>query len=108
VDAYASLRGRAAEIVGLGDIELTIDVIELLASVFAQRGDATRAARLAGTAEALREQAGMPIRGPDAELLEEYISVARDLVSAQTWEEHRTAGRARTVQEALADAGAGS
>ena len=106
-DAYASLRGRAAEIVGLGDIELTIDVIELLASVFAQLGDAARAARLAGTAEALREQAGMPIRGPDAELLEEYISVARDLVSAQTWEEHRTAGRARNVQEALADAGAG-
>jgi predicted ATPase/class 3 adenylate cyclase len=107
-DAYASIRGRAAEIVGLGDIELTIDVVELLASVFAQRGDAARAARLTGTAEALREQAGMPIRGPDAELLEEYISVARDLMSTQTWEEHRTAGRARNVQEALADAGAGS
>ena len=83
-------------------------MIELLASVFAQLGDATRAARLVGTAEALREQAGMPIRGPDAELLEGFISVARDLVSAGTWEEHRTAGRARNVQEALADAGAGS
>ena len=73
-------------------------MIELLASVFAQLGDATRAARLVGTAEALREQAGMPIRGPDAELLEEYISVARDLVSAQTWEEHRTAAAPATCR----------
>jgi predicted ATPase/class 3 adenylate cyclase len=107
-DAYASLRAGAADIVGLGDIELTIDVIELFASVFAQRGDAARAARLLGTAEALRDQAGMPIRAPDAELLEGFLAVARDSVSAREWDEHRTAGRARSAQDALADAGASS
>jgi predicted ATPase/class 3 adenylate cyclase len=103
-DAYASLATKAADIVGLGDIELTIDVIELFASIFAQRGDAGRAARLIGTAEALREQAGMPIREPDAELLEKYIAGARDSVSAQTWDEQRRAGHSFGAEDALADA----
>jgi len=69
-EAYASLRGEAAGIVALGDIELTIEIIELLAGIFSQRGDAVRAAKLLGTTQALREQAGMPIRGPDSELLD--------------------------------------
>jgi tetratricopeptide (TPR) repeat protein len=41
-EAYASLRGQAADMAGLGDIELTIEIIELLASIFSQRGDAVR------------------------------------------------------------------
>ena len=45
--------------IGLGDIELTLEIIELMAGTFSQRGDARRAAKLLGTAEALREQAGM-------------------------------------------------
>jgi len=73
-EAYASLHGQAADMAGLGDIELTIEIIELLAGIFSQRGDAVRAAKLSGTAEALREQAGMPIRGPDAELLAEFLA----------------------------------
>jgi len=103
-DAYGSLARKAAGIVGLGDIELTIDVIELFASIFAQRGDAGRAARLIGTAQALREQAGMPIREPDAELLEKYIAGARDSAGAQAWDEQRRAGHGRSAEDALADA----
>ena len=104
-EAYASLRGQAADMVGLGDIELTIEIIELLAGAFSQRGDAGRAAKLAGTAEALREQAGMPIRGPDAELLAEFLAPARGLLSADQWEQERRAGRTLNVREALAEAG---
>jgi non-specific serine/threonine protein kinase len=104
-EAYASLRGKAADIIGLGDIELTIEIIELLAGAFSQRGDAVSAARLLGTTEALREQAGMPIRAPDAELLEEFLAPARSQLSADLWEQERTAGRAFNVQEALAQAG---
>ena len=104
-EAYASLRSQGASIVGLGDIELTIEIIELLAGAFGQRGDPRRAARLLGTTEALREQAGMPIRGPDAELLEEFLAPARGLLSADQWEEQRRAGRTLNVQEALAEAG---
>jgi predicted ATPase/class 3 adenylate cyclase len=105
-EAYAALRSQAGSIVGLGDIELTIEIIELLAGIFSQRGDAGRAAKLSGTAEALREQAGMPIRGPDAELLEEFLAPARGLLSPQEWEEERRAGRSLNVQQALAEAGA--
>jgi tetratricopeptide (TPR) repeat protein len=104
-EAYTSLRGQAADMAGLGDIELTIEIIELMAGAFSQRGNAVRAAKLLGTAEALREQAGMPIRGPDAELLEEFLAPARGLLSADQWEEERRAGRTLNVQEALAEAG---
>ena len=104
-EAYAALRSRAADMVGLGDIELSIEIIELLAGIFSQRGDAGRAARLLGTTETLREQAGMPIRGPDAELLEEFLAPARALLSADQWEQERRAGRALSVQEALVTAG---
>jgi hypothetical protein len=104
-DAYASLRSQAVSIVGLGDIELTIEIIELLAGAFSLRGDAGSAARLLGTTEALREQAGMPIRGPDPELLQELLAPARGMLSAGQWEEQRRAGRSLNVQEALAEAG---
>jgi predicted ATPase len=104
-EAYASLHTHAASIAGLGDIELTIEIIELLAGAFSQRGDAGRAARLFGTTEALREQAGMPIREPDAALLAEFLAPARDLLSADQWEEERRTGRSFNVHEALAQAG---
>ena len=104
-EAYASLRGQAADMVGLGDIELTIEIIELLSGIFSQRGDAMRAAKLFGTAQALREQAGMPIRGPDAKLLEEFLAPARGLLNADQWEEECRAGRTLNVQEAMTEAG---
>jgi len=69
---------------------------------------ASIAARLFGTAEALREQAGMPIRGPDAELLEEFLAPARGKLSQQEWEDNRRAGRTLNVQQALAEAGVAS
>jgi predicted ATPase/class 3 adenylate cyclase len=104
-EAFTSLRSQAASIVGLGDIELTIEIIELIAGAFSQRGDPVRAARLLGTTEALREQAGMPIRDPDAELLEEFLTPARSMLDAAQWEDERRAGRTFNVQEALALAG---
>jgi hypothetical protein len=103
-EAYASLRGQAADMVGLGDIELSIEIIELLAGVFSQRGDGGRTAKLFGTAEALREQAGIPIRGPDAELLEVFLAPARGTLSVEEWEQERRAGRTLNVQDALARA----
>ena len=63
-EAYTSLRSQAADMIGLGDIELTIEIIELMAGAFASAGTPGAPAKLLGTAEALREQAGMPIRTP--------------------------------------------
>ena len=78
--AAASLRaGRAREardllsstldyVVSSGDTEFLANTLELSACVAADLGDGLRAARLAGAAEGIREQAGMPIpaarRGP--------------------------------------------
>jgi tetratricopeptide (TPR) repeat protein len=103
-EAYGSLREHAAGMLAFGDIELTIDVMELLASVFAQLGDPPRAAWLLGCAEALREQAGMPRAMPDEDLLAEFTGAARAAVGAAVWDEHYHAGRAVTPAEALAAA----
>lgn len=103
-EAYASLAGRADSIVSFGDIELTIEVIELFAGIFGLRGDAGRAARMVGTAEALRDQAGMPMRRTDAGLLEEYIAAVRDSAGPRAWDEQRRIGHGRGADEAIADA----
>jgi hypothetical protein len=103
-EAYGSLREHAAGMLAFGDIELTIDVIELLAAAFAQLGDPPRAAWLLGSAEALREQAGMPRTVPDRELMAEFTGAARAAVSAEVWDEQYQAGRAVTPAEALAAA----
>ena len=104
-EADALLRDNAAFIVGLGDIELTIDVIELFACIATRRARPELAARLAGAAEALREQAGMPRRGPPAELVGSYLDEARCAVGSRVWDEQRRAGRAWSPEQALIEAG---
>jgi hypothetical protein len=103
-EAYGSLREHAAGILAFGDLELTIDVLELLASAFALLGDPPRAAWLLGCAEALRDQAGMPRAVPDEDLLAEFTGAARAAVSAAVWDEQYRAGRAVTPAEAVAAA----
>jgi hypothetical protein len=105
--ADALLRDIAAFILGLGDIELTIDVIELFACIATKRAQPELAARLAGAAEALREQAGMPRRGPPAELVESYLAEARRAVGSQIWDEQCRAGHSWSPEQALIEAGAG-
>jgi predicted ATPase/class 3 adenylate cyclase len=104
--AYDHLREHAAQLVGLGDIELTINVIESLSCAFAQLGFPPRAARLLGTAEALREQAGLPRAEPDQALLDELVGPARDRLGPQQWAGQYQSGRPLTPAAALADAGA--
>jgi len=103
-EAYESLREHGAGMLAFGDIELTIDVIELLGATFAQLGDPPRAAWLLGSAEALREQSGMPRAVPDCELMEDFTAEARAAVSAEEWDENYQAGRAVTPAEAVATA----
>jgi predicted ATPase/class 3 adenylate cyclase len=101
-DAYDSLRATAAATAGLGDVELTIGLIELFACALAGLGHALRAARLLGTAQALREQAGMPMSAPDTELLSDLTGAAQASVSARAWDEQLLAGRGATPADALA------
>ena len=44
-----------------GDTEFLVNTLELSAAIAAELGEALRAARLAGAAEAIRQKAGMPI-----------------------------------------------
>ena len=102
-DALAILRAGAAKMLGLGDVELTIGVVESFAAIFTQRADTARAARMFGTAQALREQAGMPMASLEAEVIGEYLDTARAAMTEEAWQAQLQLGRARTAAEALGD-----
>lgn len=102
-EAYLDLRSIARPTVQLGDVELTVTVLELFASVFAGQGDARRAARMLGAARAMRQQAELPIVGPDAAMLERHISRVRPTDTAE-WDADLRTGGGFSVDEALDEA----
>lgn len=105
--AHATLRQHAAAAIALGDIELSINVLEALCLVLAELGDASRAARLLGATTALRESSELPISAPDAAMLEVSISKVRDLPDDLTWKKNVAVGSGFSVADALEDALAG-
>jgi hypothetical protein len=102
-DAYRTLRDIARPTVDLGDLELTINVIELFASIFAGLDDARRAARMLGAAQAMRAQAELPIPLVDAAMLERQISRVRPTDGTE-WDDDLRTGAALTVDETLEEA----
>lgn len=89
------------DVVGIGDPELTADALERLAATAAELGADKRAAYLSGTAERIREMAGIPMTMPDLVLLERALGPARTRVPARVWECEVSAGRQMTQIEAL-------
>ena len=85
-----------------GNTEILVTTLELSACVGAELGEALRAARLAGAAEAVRLQAGMPILEFDAALLERFLAPARAAIPRHEWDAEWDAGRALTQQQAVA------
>jgi len=112
--AMVSLRaGRPAEagdllsssldyVVSSGDADFLANTLELSACITAYVGDPLRAARLVGAAEAIRQQAGMPISPTDMALLERFLAPARATVAAQEWDADLAAGRALAEQDVVA------
>jgi hypothetical protein len=110
--AWVSLRaGRAREardlqsgmldyVVSCGDPEFLATTLETAACIAAELGEGLRAARLAGAAEALRQEAGTPIPQPEAALLERFLAPARAAIARQAWDAELAAGRALTQQQA--------
>ena len=84
-----------------GDTDFLASILELAACIAAALGGHLRAARLAGAAEALREQAGIPIPQPDAVLLERFLTHARAAVPPGDWDAELAAGRALTREQAV-------
>ncbi len=101
-DAHDLLSGALGYVASAGHTGLLANVLELSAAIAAGLGDALRAARLAGAAEAIRQQAGMPITPSDAATLERFLAPARSTVASQAWDAELAAGRTLTEQEAIA------
>jgi tetratricopeptide (TPR) repeat protein len=89
-------------VVSSGNIETLASSIELSAAIAAEVGHGTRAARLAGAAEALRRQAGIPMPQPEAAMLERYLAPARAAFARDAWDAELAAGAELSQQEALA------
>ncbi len=104
--------GRAADLlseslllnVDAGNKRLIAYGLECFVSLLAARGHADRALRLAGAAEALREEIGSPLSSAERESLDGSIASARSALAPshadKAWED----GRAMTLQQAVDDA----
>jgi hypothetical protein len=101
--AYSELQDVAVDVLSLNDVDLTINLIEMLAAALAEMGDAPRAARLLGTAETMREQADLPRPAPDATLLEHTMAKVRITVDESTWDGHVEDGRSLSAEAAIAE-----
>ncbi len=104
LEARELLRTNAAAAVGLGDVELSINVLEAFCAVFAELGAAQRSARMLGATTSLRAFNELPIAAPDAELIDASISKVRDLPDPQTWAVNLQKGAGYILDDALADA----
>ena len=77
-EAYTSLRSQAADMIGLGDIELTIEIIELMAGAFSPaRGRQARGFPNSAPQKRCASRRACRSAAPDAQLLEEFLAPAR-------------------------------
>ncbi|MGA8047725.1 MAG: adenylate/guanylate cyclase domain-containing protein [Dermatophilaceae bacterium] len=102
--AHEVFRDVAADAIALGDIELSIEVLDTSAALWAGLGNPERAATLLGTADRQRELAGIPRPEPDRQLLDRFVEPARRTVSDQVWRDALTRGASLTIEEAVAQA----
>ena len=86
----------AQEVLALGDVELSIDMVETMAAITASAGNAELAASLVGAADAKREGVGMPRVMTDHALLERFVGPARATAGPARWS-RRTAAAGRTA-----------
>ena len=97
-EARDLLSSMAGYVASCGDPELLTTSLEMAAANAAQLGEALRAARLTGAADAIRQKTGIPIRQP--EMLEEFLAPARATSVPEAWDAALAAGRALTQQQA--------
>jgi predicted ATPase/class 3 adenylate cyclase len=85
-----------------GNADILAVGVELAACVAAGEGGAHRAARLAGAAVAIRQQAGIPALASDEAMLERFLAPARAAAGEGAWAAGFEAGRSLTQQQAVA------
>ena len=100
--ARHQLRDVAHDALAVNDIDLTTSLIELLAMVWAESGDARTSALLFGTSETMREQTSLPRPPPDAAHLNRSLSKVRSMVSENVWSSYVDEGRLLSREDAIA------
>jgi len=88
----------------LGSVEIAVGALEVIAGVASVQGDPARAARTFGAAEALRERHGVLRAGTHQRLYEAMVAAVRIAVGAEAFAGAWAAGRALSLDEAIADA----
>ena len=99
-EARDQLAGMANYVVSCGDPELLATTLEMCAANAAQLGEALRAARITGAAEAIRQKTGIPIKQRDAVQLERFLAPARAAIATEQWNAELAAGHTLTQQQA--------
>jgi hypothetical protein len=100
-EARDLLSAMAGYVASCGDPQLLATTLEMCAANAAQLGEALRAARLTGAAEAIRQKTGIPIKQRDVVvLLEGFLAPARAAIAPGQWDAELAAGRALSQQQA--------
>ncbi|WP_193315432.1 tetratricopeptide repeat protein [Nostocoides sp. F2B08] len=102
--AHHTLREVAVEVIALGDVELSIELLDAAAAIWAGLGDPQLAATLLGVAEKERQLAGIPRRAPDQRLLDRFIEPVHQASPAGAWRDARERGAALSIDEAVSQA----
>ncbi|GAB3061518.1 LuxR family transcriptional regulator [Intrasporangium mesophilum] len=100
--AFREFVDVAPAAVALGDVELSIDVVEILVSIWAAFGDAARAANLLGVAERQRDITGISRSAPDQVLLDRFVAPLQAATDSEHWHEAYTRGLSLTIEAAVA------
>ncbi len=100
-EARGLLSGTFDYVASSGNTSFLANICELSAAIDAVTGDPLRAARLAGAADAIRQQLGLLRTDQEAARMEEYLAPARAAVTAQAWAAELAAGAALSQEQAL-------
>ncbi len=101
-EASDLLAGTFDYVVSSGNTSFLVNIVELSAAITAALGDPLRTARLAGAAESIRQQYGLPVTDLESARMEGYLAPARDALTVRAWTAELAAGRALTQAEAVA------
>src|SRR3984957_1113907 len=101
-EARDILAGVFDYVASSGNTQMLANTLEVAVAITASLGDALATARLAGAAETMRQESGMPLSEPEAALLEEHLALARATVPPADWDAELAAGRALSRDGALA------
>ncbi|HEX6709404.1 MAG TPA: tetratricopeptide repeat protein, partial [Rubrobacter sp.] len=85
----------------LGDVDAIVDCLDALGQAYAAKEHGILAAKLLGTAEAVREELAMPVRLAERDRYERFVALSRRGLEEPVWEAAWSEGRAMSLAEAI-------